>query len=117
MSAQQNKQDRIDWGKTKTVSDVKARQRERGLHWFGPNEMRFFNTKIHTKELIGGRYFVTSERFGDEPRHYSVRVVRPNFEVDTVGTVGDYATASAAKAAAKALTGNDQLQRGRDWRN
>lgn len=60
-----SKQDQIDWGRTVTVADVRARQRERGMHWFEAGAMRFFRTKIHTRELIGGRYFVTSEQCGD----------------------------------------------------
>lgn len=95
------KQDQIDWHKTRTVADVKARQRERGMHWFEPGAIRFFRTKIHTSELIHGRYFVTSEQFDDaSPRLYSVRMVKPNFGINTVGKFQGYKTLTEANRAA-----------------
>lgn len=46
--------------------------------WFSPETMNFFNSVIET-DLIGGNYFVTSERMDlDRPKSFTVRIAEPN---------------------------------------
>lgn len=98
-----------------------------GCHFFDRDTMRFFNSRLCASAWIGrdGVYFVTSERFGTEPRRYSVRVMRfpwvkdgyisaflygefrPessafNPAVYTVGDYGEFTSSKAAQRAAKA---------------
>ena len=51
--------------------------RNAGFHFFSPDTMRFFRTRVHNA-LYGGSTFVTSEQFAfngrTEPREYRVRV-------------------------------------------
>ena len=68
-----------------TIEDVKSANRQTGGHWFDRDTMRFFNTKIESG-LIGGKYFITSERYDeDRPRKYTVRMAAPDGSVDTIG--------------------------------
>ncbi len=74
----------------RTISDVKAANREVGEHWFERSTMRFFNTRIVSK-LISGRYFVTAERMDDTRRFkYTVRSAEPDGSIDTVGEFQQY---------------------------
>ena len=71
----------------KTIAEARKLHREKGLHFFDADTMRFFNSKIHGATLYGGRYFVTSERFDDtRPRRYSVREIDP--KTGSISTVG-----------------------------
>ena len=94
----------------KTIADARRANREYAkrtgrAYWFGPNEMRFFNTRIHGARLVGGRYFITSERPG-EGYNWSYHVVEV-FPTGQVGTAGEhwpgYPTLAQAKAAMKRL--------------
>jgi len=76
--------------------------------------MRFFRSRIgqtvygvwtgsagpglHTRRP-GGQYFITSERFDDNPRRYTVR--RYNPDDHTIGTVGEFMEYKTSQGAAK----------------
>jgi hypothetical protein len=87
-----------------TLDDIKAANRAAGLHFFAPDTLRFFRSRIGATvyQGPGGIYFVTSERFmtmatfGLTARKYTVR----KFDPDTfhVTTVGEYAQLTTAKA-------------------
>lgn len=74
--------------KVKTIVD------EEGSHWFKPNTMRFFGTRLPRKAYIknSSAYFISSEQFvgsaGAEPRRYSVR--EANLDSGDVHTVGEF---------------------------
>lgn len=93
----------------KTMADIKAANRERAArddraYWFAPDAMRFFNTRIHTRRPIGGRYFVTSERMDERfPWRYSLREALPSGQIDTVGEFQQFATEEEANAHARTL--------------
>ena len=52
----------------RSIHHAKIMNREAGGHWFEPEAMRFFGTKIET-ELLHGRFFVTSDCY-DEDRGF-----------------------------------------------
>lgn len=53
-------------------------------HWFKYETMRFWNTKIET-DVIGGRYFITSDSDAtNTKRLYSVHVAQNNGDIRTV---------------------------------
>jgi len=101
----------------RSTDDIIAIADHAGSHFFSPDTMRFFSSRVLSDvwpvesyaTAEGHRYFfVTSERHGDDaPRHYAVRILtlgskrdnRPAVDIMTVG--GYYATARAAKAAAE----------------
>ena len=73
-------------------------------YWFEPGAMRFFNTRIHGA-LIGGRYFVTSERMDERfPWKYTVRMFDERGFVEDVGEFQQYSTKDSAVSFARKLT-------------
>lgn len=96
----------------RTVAD------DAGSHFFSLGAMRFFNSRLlgdvfpvdGWEAREGARFlFITSERFEDDPRQYSVRMLtltsqrddRPAVEVDSDFDV-KYPTAYQARKAARA---------------
>lgn len=97
----------------RTIDDIRDRNARLGHHFFEPASMRFFASRVLDDVFPAadgsGSYFVTSERFRgfigckDGPRRYSVRLALPTGEVRTASEFQAYATARAAKSAAKRL--------------
>ena len=56
-------------------------------YFFSPDTMRFFNSKVYqdVKKVEKGYLFITSEVFGDEPRHYQVRHITLNGVINYYG--------------------------------
>lgn len=72
-------------------------------HWFSPDTMRFFSTRIG-RTVYGGRFFITSEqRDYSSPRLYTIREAKPDGTIDTVGEFQGYATRAAATRQAQRL--------------
>ena len=92
-----------------TIASIKRANHEAGQHWFEPDTMRFFNSRIlsHTWPAADGRaYFITSERrdgWNEVPRprrRYTIRVAMDGGrDINTVGEFQAYATADAARRA------------------
>jgi hypothetical protein len=81
----------------RSMADVESANRQIGNHWFDRDTMRFFNTKIESG-LIGGKYFITSERYDeDRPRRYSVRRADTDGTIDTVGEFHAHLTREDAR--------------------
>lgn len=70
-----------------TMAQVKRDHKASGGHFFDRSAMSFFNSKIETP-LVGGKYFVTSERYGDEAPQFTVRYVHG--EHATIDSLGDF---------------------------
>lgn len=91
-----------------TVNEIKEAMRAAGSHWFDPDTMRCFGTRVLGTVYQGrnGIYFVTEDnQYRRElPKRFTVRQFDPaNDDISTVGTINDYATASDAIDAAKDL--------------
>lgn len=75
--------------------------------FFSKSAMRFFNSRIldGIYQATGGVYFVTSERYEQEPRNYRVRRFDPVLKsIDTVGgPFRHYTTAGQARKEAQRL--------------
>lgn len=98
-----------------TVSAIREANRAAGLHFFDPSSMRFFDSRV-LSGVIGGRYFVTSERYTHsdgtaEPRRYTVRSMDSAGRIDTVGEFQEWSTAAAARAAALVAASFPAVQR------
>lgn len=90
------------------MSEVKAINESKGLCWFSPSNMRFFRTKIVSRELIKDKYFVTSEQFVYEgiakPRLYSVREFNPESgDIHSVGLFQQFHSYKQAREYAESL--------------
>ena len=66
--------------KTKTYYTAQDIKEDYHGHFFGRTTMRFFNSRILSAvyQGPGGIFFVTSERFDELPRHYTVRRFFPD---------------------------------------
>lgn len=89
-----------------TVTQLKQYAKDQGSYFFSPGAMRFFNSRVlpfilHAEQGIA---FITSEQFDyKSPRFYTVRLMREDGNIDTVGDFQAYDTPGQAKKAAKAL--------------
>lgn len=96
----------------RNIAHIRAANVTAEHYFFDRSAMRFFDSRI-LPDLIGGRYFITSERFDrDSPRLYTVRVANDDGTVATVGEFQAYRTAHAAKAAARALAAEPRTNEG-----
>lgn len=93
-----------------TVNAIKDAMRAAGSHWFDPDTMRCFGTKVlpTVYQGPGGIYFVTQDdQYRRElPKRFTVRRYNPvDNDIDTVGEMNEFANQSAAKKAARAAAG------------
>jgi len=91
-----------------TIQQIKQAHTARGGFFFSPASMRFFGSRILSPVFPGG-VFITSEcdsgvrtRRGDHlaawggQRRYTVRVCRPDGDIDTLSEFGQFPTRAAA---------------------
>lgn len=89
-----------------SVTEIKRANERAGHHWFEPDTMRFFRSRIEDGgKVYGGRYFITSEQFefaGEEfERRYTLRRANDDGSIDTVfGQFQEHATLEDARNAA-----------------
>lgn len=71
-----------------TIETIKAANEAIGHHFFEPDTMRFFKSRILAEvyEGPGGVYFVSSERPPVGPREYRVRRANPDGTISTMST-------------------------------
>lgn len=99
-----------------SLSAIKARNRSAGYHFFDPDTMRFFHSRVSEPVYPmpdGSALFITSERnyghslYGesyDYGRKYTIRVANPGGDTDTVGEFQQYPSLRSAHAAARRLS-------------
>lgn len=85
-----------------SIGDIQRANAEAGQHYFEPDTMRFFSSRV-SAGVHGGRYFVTGERrgFDDYRRAYTVRIALDSGHVETVGEFLAYSSSAAAHRAAE----------------
>ena len=89
-----------------SVRDVRRANQQAGFHFFDAGSLRFFNSKI-SRQLYGGCYFITSERYSDNTaRLYTVRKATIDGQIDTVGEFQQYTSSRDARKAIKKLIAN-----------
>jgi hypothetical protein len=87
----------------RSISQIKDANKRIGHHWFQPEAMRFFRSRIESG-VYGGRYFISSEQFDDNsPRLYTVHEASPEGKIDTIGEFQQYAHLEDARDAVKSL--------------
>lgn len=86
-----------------SMAGVRAAFSAAGSYWFSKGAMQFFRTKIESS-LIGGRYFITSEKPPYDVRKFSVRkVVRHDNGSLTIETIGEFCSHETIQEAREAL--------------
>jgi hypothetical protein len=84
--------------KFSTIAEIREQNKASGYHWFDKDTMRFFGCRI-VSDVIGGRYFLTSEQPPQGPRAYSIREAGPDGDIETVGEFCSYKSKGAARTA------------------
>lgn len=88
-----------------TLDQIVRATKDGGSHFFDPETMRFFCSRISDKihHGPGGIFFVTSERFNSvSPRYYTVRQFNPaTASINTVARFQGYKTSESAHRAAE----------------
>ena len=80
-----------------TMCHIKSYCWNRGSHFFSPESMRFFSSRIQSNPPYKGRVFVTSERMNwNSPRLYTVRAVQPSGNIETIGDFGAFTSRQSA---------------------
>jgi len=95
-----------------TLDQIERMSRAIGGHWFDADALRFFGSRVYCP-VLGGRFFVSSEKHPEEGRwdavrRYTVRECR-NGDIETVNDFGQYATLTAARNAAKRAAAGAEL--------
>lgn len=97
-----------------TINEIKAANKARGHHWFDPDSMKFFQSRVG-KKVYAGRYFISSERNEgvtwtgngyreyDYGRKYTVRKANPDGSIDDVSKFQQFDTAAQARAYIKRI--------------
>ena len=80
---------------------IKAKCEQFGNTFFDPEAMRFFNSRIGKVLRIDSNTYriITSERFEDEPRRYTVRefsIMHNSVRTNSVSEFQEYATREEA---------------------
>ena len=92
---------------TGSMQGIETANRDAGFHWFDPDTLRFFGSRI-SEASFDGRYFVTSEdNFDRSARYYSIREAMSDGQVDTVGDFQEFATRAQALAGIARLKRED----------
>ncbi len=95
------------------IDVAKERNKNAGQHFFSPGAMRFFNSRVsHTcnGDEDGILVFVTSERFDEDPRRWTARVMKTDGSVEEIGEFQEYENGRAAwKAAINYLEDQDEI--------
>jgi hypothetical protein len=95
-----------------TINQIQEAVRATGSHWFDPDTMRFFGTRVLGSTVYkgeGGIFFVTSEWDGfsgkeNGKRAYTVRKFNPvDADIETVGSICQYKDADEAIEAIERL--------------
>lgn len=87
-----------------TMAEVREANRRIGHHWFAPDTMRFFSSRVMS-DLYDGRFFITQERTGwdhSSPRAYTVREALPDGSIATASKF-QYTSLDEARAEARRL--------------
>ena len=71
------------------LQQVKRQHKALGGHFFDREAMHFFGSRVESP-LIGGKWFVTSEQFMDDPRRFTVREVVDLGDRIAIETVGEF---------------------------
>lgn len=92
----------------KSIEEIEAANEAIGQHWFSPDTMRFWGSRVDDEiyPVGGGAYFVSSESSPWDKRVYSVRFAHASGRIRTVGDLGEFPTRKQAHHAAQHFADN-----------
>lgn len=96
-----------------TINDIQAEMRADGSHWWDPDTMRCFGTKVVSPvyQGDGGIYFVTRDKQYDDSFAFTVRSYSPTQkQIGRVGELGEHKTKGTATRAARKLAGSNATE-------
>lgn len=102
-----------------TVNAIKEASRAAGSHWFDPDTMRCFGTKVlpEVYQGPGGVFFVTSDKAFDGSRGHTVRKFNPaDADIDTHGELCGYDSQTRAIYAAEDAAGIGSTKTSEEFR-
>ena len=86
------------FGPFNTIERMKRANEYGGFHFFGPNAMRFFRSRI-APGVYNGRVFITSEQFDHtSPRRYTVRAMRDDGSTTELSEFQQFETLRQARS-------------------
>ena len=81
-----------------TIDQIKQANDAIGHHWFEPDAMRFFRSRLG-QTVYGGRFFISSEQFDyRSPRLYTVRRANDDGSIGTASEFQQFETSAQARA-------------------
>tara|TARA_R100001440_G_scaffold69654_1_gene91648 strand:- start:1019 stop:1282 length:264 start_codon:yes stop_codon:yes gene_type:complete len=75
------------------ITGIKKLAKEgKSPYFFSPDTMNFFNSKVYqdVRKVKEGYLFITSEVFGDDLRHYSLRLINSEGSIETLITKDNF---------------------------
>lgn len=97
----------------RSVSEIREANRRAGQHWFEPDTMRFFSSRVG-ETVYGGRFFISSEVPPNGRGAYTIRVAADDGHIETVEPDGDdRLCAFSTRAAAESYLRREILSGGR----
>lgn len=113
----------LEIGRYYDMDDIRLRHRQAGGHWFDADTLRFFRSRVGSRvwPVSDGWLFVSSEQFASSqgqasPRRYTIRKVRPDLRIETIGDFQQYASRSGAVAAVERLVRADRARQAQGGR-
>ena len=90
-------------GPYRDLDEIREANQATGHHWFSPDTMRGFGTRLGDGRVYGGRLFVSSDwtGFDHAGRAYTVRIALPDGSIDDVGGFLAFPTRAQAIGAAE----------------
>ena len=90
------------------IQMIKANNILSGQHWFEPETLRFFKSRI-LSTVYGGKYFITRETNPSGEMRFSIReAIDGGKRINTVGAFHSIKTLAEAKDAARAMAESDR---------
>ena len=83
------------------IEQLQAHNMAQGYYFFSKSSMRFFKSRTCPEVFAApdGWYFVSSEQFENDPRRYTVRIMRENGQIDDLGGHDNFQKHASKRAA------------------
>jgi len=94
-------------GERMNISEIRRANREAGFHFFDPDSMRFFDSRVERETR--GRRFLTSEQFhgstGSAPRRWTVRELQEDGSIKDISEFQEFGSKAEALQALRRENG------------
>lgn len=97
--------------KFSVVFDIELANKQNGNCWFDKASKKFFKSR-YSQDVLFGRFFISTEQDGTNPRLATIRMSRDNGAIQTVGEFQGYRTKTSAKTALATMIYSGVVLRG-----